>query len=109
MKKCIKSLIIGGFAFFLIPISIYAAVSIPFGGKVIFQKPCDLGMALTVQTAKGPMNYFWFYGNLPYLSRMVPRINQNMVGMAKPVPVPCTISGVTYSKGLPILYHGASF
>lgn len=86
-----------------------AFVPIPLGGKVITTKPCDEGLLLTLKTSKGITGPFmWIWGNLPYLSRNIPHINQNILGMAKSVPVPCTISGFPYAGGLPIIYHGSS-
>ena len=94
---------------FSLPISSFAALPIPVGGKVVLTKPCDEGLLLTVKTPRGiTVPYMWFWGNLPYLSRNAPHVGQNILGMTRTAVIPCTVSGVPYSGGLPIIYHGSS-
>jgi hypothetical protein len=96
------------FSFFIFPVFTFAFVPIPLGGKVTITKPCDEGLLITLKTSKGVSGpYMWLWGNLPYRSRIIPHIDQNILGMAKTVPIPCTISGYPYSGGVPIIFHGS--
>jgi hypothetical protein len=104
MKKTVAAL----FALALTaPLAAYAFTTLPFGGKVIFTEVCDEGLLLTLKTSRGVGHYMWFTGNLPYLSKRVPHLSQNILGIAEIEPIPCTVSGVPYDGGFPILFHGS--
>jgi hypothetical protein len=100
---------------FLLSIDVEAATSIarPFGGTVTAMQPCNTGLLLYIRTANltwgfNVVPYMWFWGNLPFLSKIPPHPGQNMLGMVGPTPVPCVTGFVPTGAGLPILYHGAS-
>lgn len=107
MKKVFFGLLILGL---ILPIVSYAVVDRNFGGRVMTTKPCDEGLLITLRTPLGTdVPYMWIWGNLPYLSRIAPYPSQNVLGIAKSAAVPCTISGVPYAGGVPIIFHGSSF
>ena len=81
---------------------------LPFGGFVTITKPCDEGFSLEVETAYGPMKVMWLWGELPFLMYVPPHIDQEMIGDLSPVPAICTIGGIPYDGGLPIIMHGSS-
>lgn len=85
------------------------AAIMPFGGRVTLTQPCNNGLLLTVQVPfRGPQQFMWNWGQLPYLMRVVPHPGQLLLGMALSVPVPCTLGTVVKGAGMPILYHGSS-
>ncbi|MFA6404639.1 MAG: hypothetical protein WCW03_01405 [Candidatus Paceibacterota bacterium] len=91
-----------------LPVISNAAI-MPFGGAVTMTQPCNNGLLLTVQVPfRGPQQFMWNWGQLPYLMRVVPHPRQYLLGMALSVPVPCTLGTVVKGAGMPILYHGSS-
>lgn len=91
-------------------VAAHAAVPIPFGGLVTMMQPCDEGLLVYVLTPiTGVIPFMWLWGELPFLMYIPPHIGQELLGYAATVPAVCTISGVPYGAGLPIIMHGSSF
>lgn len=85
------------------------AVNIPFGGMVVFTQPCDEGLLLYVnQPLTGTEPFMWFYGELPFAMFVVPHIGQYLLGQAALAPTVCTVDGLPWGEGFPILFHGSS-
>jgi hypothetical protein len=86
-----------------------AAVPLPFGGLVTAVTPCDEGLLTYVLTPlTGVIPLMWLWGELPFLMYIPPHPGQELLGWTATVPIPCTISGIPYNGGLPILMHGSS-
>lgn len=94
--------------FMSVPVLSAQAFALPFGGVVTLTTPCDEGLSLTVMTFYGPKKIMWLWGELPFLMRIPPHVGQQLLGYIATAPVICTISGVPYDGGLPIIMHGSS-
>lgn len=99
------------FSLFLLPLFVYAAVSVPFGGIVTIVHPCDTGLIVYVKLMSAPYTvipFMWFAGDLPFLSHIPPHPGQYLLGMAEPAPIPCLIGPAPTGAGAPIVFHGSS-
>ncbi len=86
-----------------------AIVPLPFGGVIALMTVCDEGLLLKVG-APVPGVYMLTHVSvrLNFSRTIVMHPGQFILGLAETIPIPCTIYGETYSRGLPIIMAGGS-
>jgi hypothetical protein len=84
--------------------------TLPFGGMISYEYVCNTGLLLYVlqPTAKIPIPYMWYWGELPFLTHVPPHPGQELLGMSSATAVPCVLGYYVIGYGLPIIYHGSS-
>lgn len=80
--------------------------NVPFGGRILFVRPCNTGLLLTIGLPRGgeymlmPFSRVYLYG--------VFSPGSWTLGLAGPTPVVCVVGKFPVGAGLPILMVGTS-
>lgn len=84
-----------------------AAGFLPIGGKITYVSACDEGILLTVVGIR-PGQFILTHASKRTTTLIAPRPGQTILGVAGQTPIPCTIAGIPYNGGAPILIAGGS-
>jgi len=98
----------------------FSQAQIPFGGTITNVTYCPdqinsgvlVWLLIIDEPMLGPQPFIWFIGELPFMMYVVPHVGQNLIGMATPTTINCTLRGSpmipSFPRGFPILFHGES-